>query len=134
MRCAECGAGLRAVDRFCRGCGTRVTLVSRPAVLVGLKGAFAGKRIALTSDAIRLWRHKDNDLSFAGYDKYVSRFQARIFDHRDQHWIEGWNWVNDCVTTNGTFLNGTNVDGRGRVLLRNGDKLRFGDSFFRYEC
>ena len=134
MKCGSCKNMLLVTDRFCRKCGTKVTRVSKKAVLVGLKGGFAGKRIALGNDVIRLGRHKDNDLSFAGHDKYVSRFQARVYRVREQHWIEGWNWINNSITTNGTYVNGVNIDGRGRVLLRAGDKVRIGDSFFRYEC
>lgn len=99
-----------------------------------MRGAYEGKRILLDKEIVTLGRHGSNDLSFGeGLDVYVSRFQARI--HRDQglFWIEGWDWVRNGETTNGTFVNGINVDGRGRVLLGQGDRLRFGDSFFRFE-
>ena len=64
---------------------------------------------------------------------YVSRFHARIFREKGCFWVEGWDWVKNECTTNGTFINGKNVDGKGKIPLRAGDRVRFGDSFFRYE-
>jgi hypothetical protein len=134
LGCGACEAPLRPSDQYCRSCGVRVTTVSTPPVLVGLKGGMAGTRVPLDRDLLRLGRHGDNDLGFGGLDKYVSRFQARLFREGGRYWLEGWNWVQGCATTNGTFVNGVNVDGRGRVLLRSGDRVRLGDSFFRFEA
>jgi predicted Ser/Thr protein kinase len=136
--CTECSAPLPAGALFCGRCGHPVAAVRPPAgpgVLVGLRGGFCGQRIPVDRDFITLGRHQSNDVSFAdGRDEYVSRFQARVTRDRGAVWIEGWDWVKNAVTTNGTFVNGRNIDGKGKVALRHGDRVRLGDSFFRYEA
>ncbi len=133
-KCPTCDRLLLLADRFCRGCGAALSGALVKGKLTGLRGAFGGKQIILDKDIVTLGRHKDNDLSFSeGEDVYVSRYQARFYREKGQYWVEGWDWTRKAVTTNGTFLNGANVDGKGKLLLSDGDRLRFGDSFFRFE-
>lgn len=101
---------------------------------MGLKGGYVGEKLQVDRDFITFGRHAANDVSFGdGKDEYVSRFQARLYRDKGMVWLEGWDWVKNGITTNGTFVNGRNIDGKGRVALRNGDKIRLGDSFFRFE-
>ena len=143
--CAQCGFDLRARCVHCQGsvttgalfcpcCGHPVAEPTETGCLLGLKGGFAGERLPIDRDFVTMGRHSSNDICFAGdRDEYVSRFQARIYRERGCVWIEGWDWVKNGATTNGTFVNGRNVDGKGRVPIKPGDRIRIGDSFFRYE-
>lgn len=130
-RCSGCKSLIFISENFCRACGNSITRASSKAYLIGLRGGFSGTRIELGTKPIHFGRHKDNDVSFAGVDKYVSRFQSRITSIRNQFWIES-GYAAGGKTTNGTFVNGRNIDGVGFVLLKRGDKVRMGDSFFRF--
>lgn len=68
-------------------------------------------------EELLLGRHHACDIVLG--ELSVSRRHARLI-HRDGHWV-----VQDLVSTNGTFLNGTRV---GRSELRPGDRLRVGDA------
>lgn len=133
--CSHCGGLARPASRFCPACGEAMK-EDRPAsgVLVGVKGAFMGERIELRSASVTVGRHPSNVLTFVDTDDiHVSRFHARLYLEGNDVFLEGWDWVRDDYTTNGTFVNGRNIDGEGRVRLRHGDRLRFGDTFFRFE-
>jgi len=134
-RCDQCQTRIPPASKFCSRCGAKIDKVVRRAFLIGLKGAFSGERIPIDRDFITIGRHSSNDISFGGgRDDYVSRFHARIFRNKGTYHVEGWDWVKNEATTNGTYVNGKNMDGRGRVGLRDGDRLRIGDSFFRYDA
>ena len=130
-RCSGCKSLIYISENFCRACGEPITRASSKAYLIGLRGGYSGTRIELGADDLRFGRHQDNDVSFAGLDKYVSRFQSRMKFIRHQYWIES-GYAAGGNTTNGTFVNGCNIDGKGLVLLKGGDKVRMGDSFFRF--
>ena len=132
--CAHCQHPMPTGSAFCARCGHPVAQGASRGWLTGLKGGYVGQRIPVDRDFITFGRHAQNDVSFGeGKDEYVSRFQARLYREKGMVWLEGWDWVKNGITTNGTFVNGRNIDGKGRVALRNGDKIRLGDSFFRFE-
>jgi pSer/pThr/pTyr-binding forkhead associated (FHA) protein len=58
-------------------------------------------------------------------DGFASGRHARVFDH------DGLAYVEDMRSTNGTYLNGRRVE--GQELLRPDDRIRIGDTEFRYE-
>src|SRR3954452_21534926 len=58
-------------------------------------------------------------------DTYASGRHARIFDH------EGFVYIEDMNSTNGTYLNGHRVD--GQEVLNPNDRIRIGDTELRYE-
>lgn len=133
-KCAHCQNPMSTGSQFCSRCGHPVASGAQRGWLMGLKGGYVGEKIQVDRDFITFGRHQANDVSFGnGKDEYVSRFQARLYREKGLVWLEGWDWVKNGVTTNGTFVNGRNIDGKGRVALRNGDKIRLGDSFFRFE-
>jgi predicted Ser/Thr protein kinase len=133
-RCHNCQSPMATGAAFCSRCGHPVIQAGARGCLVGLKGGYCGERIPVDRDFMTFGRHQSNDVPFGeGKDEYVSRFQARVYRDKGLVWLEGWDWVKNGVTTNGTFVNGRNIDGKGRVPLRNGDKIRLGDSFFRFE-
>jgi pSer/pThr/pTyr-binding forkhead associated (FHA) protein len=58
-------------------------------------------------------------------DSFASGHHARIFDH------EGHVYLEDMNSTNGTYLNGQRVE--GQEPLQADDRIRIGDTEFRYE-
>jgi hypothetical protein len=58
-------------------------------------------------------------------DSFASGRHARLFDH------EGLVYLEDMNSTNGTYLNGRRVD--GQEPLHRDDRIRIGDTEFRYE-
>jgi hypothetical protein len=131
--CPHCGEAVPAGAAFCRSCGARVE-VAPVARLVGLVGSFSGENISLPRDGVvRLGRARECTVSFEARDQYVSRHQAELQVIRGRRWLRGGDWDTGRPTTNGTLVNGRNLDGAGLSLLQDGDRVRVGDSFFRYE-
>jgi hypothetical protein len=58
-------------------------------------------------------------------DNFASGRHARVFDH------DGRVYVEDMNSTNGTYLNGQRVE--GQEPLQPDDRIRIGDTEFRYE-
>jgi hypothetical protein len=58
-------------------------------------------------------------------DSFASGRHARVFDH------EGHVYLEDMNSTNGTYLNGQRVE--GQEPLQADDRIRIGDTQFRYE-
>jgi hypothetical protein len=69
-------------------------------------------------------RHDHSDIRLA-WDREVSRAHALLERLGDQ-----WTVVDEGLSRNGTFLNGTRVTGRHR--LRNGDRICFGATVFTF--
>ena len=130
-RCSSCKNKIYVSGNFCRSCGEIITRPSSIPYIIGIRGGYSGHKIELSDQPVSFGRHKDNDISFAGIDKYVSRFQAKVMRLRNHYWIESGQ-TGQGVTTNGTFVNGRNIDGSGPLMLKQGDKIRMGDSFFRF--
>lgn len=71
-------------------------------------------------------RGAEMDLSFPG-DPEVSGLHAQL------HGLGGeWTVVDDGLSTNGTYINGERV--RGRHRLRDGDRLRIGQTVLAYKA
>jgi hypothetical protein len=81
--------------------------------------AFVAGPVPLT-----IGRADDNTVALAG-DEFASAHHARVESQRDGV------WVLDLGSTNGTFVNGTRLD--GRRLLREGDVVQIGDTELRFE-
>jgi hypothetical protein len=58
-------------------------------------------------------------------DSFASGRHARVFDH------DGHVYLEDMNSTNGTYLNGQRVE--GQEPLQPDDRIRIGDTEFRYE-
>jgi pSer/pThr/pTyr-binding forkhead associated (FHA) protein len=73
---------------------------------------------------VTIGRADDNTLALPG-DEFASGHHARIESQRDGVWIL------DLGSTNGTFVNGSRLDGRRK--LRVGDVVQIGDTELRFE-
>jgi pSer/pThr/pTyr-binding forkhead associated (FHA) protein len=73
---------------------------------------------------LTIGRAEDNTLALPG-DDFASGHHARIESQRDGVWIV------DLGSTNGTFINGSRLDGRRK--LREGDVVQIGDTELRFD-
>jgi len=67
----------------------------------------------------------DNDIVLP--DTYVSRKHAKISFENGVYVIE------DLNSTNGTFLNGDDIKGKGKLPLKDDDEIRFGTTIFKFK-
>lgn len=81
-----------------------------------------GKRYVLDTSPTRLGRGADNEIVLDGDS--VSRRHA-AFERRN----DGW-YVLDAGSTNGTYLNDTQL--RGAEMLSNGDRVKVGPTIFKF--
>lgn len=93
-----------------------------PASLVVIHGEPFAKVFHLENGSVTLGRGADCDIQF-GHEN-VSRRHCRISTEDSSHVIE------DCGSTNGTFLNGQLLN--GKVRLRDSDKIGIGDVVFKF--
>lgn len=85
-------------------------------------GPQEGKAIPLLLDVITIGRATNKaDWEIALQDASVSRPHARL-EHIDQSWV-----LYDLGSANGTLINGTAINEKGRVL-RDGDTINFGST------
>ena len=83
-----------------------------------------GEEFQLDTAPITIGRAEQNDLALDG-DEFASGRHARIDPRRDGV------WVIDLDSTNGTFVNGVQIDGPHR--LSRGDVVRVGETELRFE-
>ncbi|WP_165864080.1 FHA domain-containing protein [Capsulimonas corticalis] len=91
--------------------------------LVGTDGLAAGARFVLSTPTVSIGRDGDNEIVLA--ETKVSRHHARI-----EHEQSGNIMLIDEASANGVFVNGMRVE---KAVLHQGDEIKIGDSFFRYE-
>jgi pSer/pThr/pTyr-binding forkhead associated (FHA) protein len=83
-----------------------------------------GSGYELDSAPLTIGRGGQNDIPLEG-DEFASARHARIEPRRDGVWVE------DLGSTNGTFVNGSQIDEPQR--LAPGDVVRVGDTEIRFE-
>jgi pSer/pThr/pTyr-binding forkhead associated (FHA) protein len=83
-----------------------------------------GEEFELESAPLTIGRGGQNDVALEG-DEYASAKHVRIEPRRDGVWVE------DLGSTNGTFVNGSQIDEPQR--LSPGDVVRVGDTEIRFE-
>ena len=93
-------------------------------VVVQSPSLASGKVFETGPVAVTFGRAGDNAAVLDG-DDYASAHHARIESRRDGVWLL------DLDSTNGTWVNGTRMDGRHR--LRTGDVVRIGETELRFE-
>ncbi|MET8644077.1 FHA domain-containing protein [Streptomyces sp. NPDC004096] len=92
-------------------------------VLVGHQGLLAGERIPILDTRVTFGRNSDNTVVISSLS--VSRFHAEIVFDENEGYV-----LHDCGSSNGTQVNGEDVDSR---LLQPGDDITMGDQEFRFE-
>ena len=130
--CQSCGARLETAARFCPMCGVSLEPVVVAARLSVFGGIYVGRTFNIDAPVTELGRESNNRVCLL-QDAYVSRHHSRVYADNGRFYVEGWDWLGQKKTTNGTYLNGLNIDGQGRKLLHPGDTIRVGDTFFRFE-
>ena len=148
MKCPACGHEISESSNFCPHCGASLAKLSgdttrvipavvddfqveelspadaaaiealpvNSALLLVLRGPHAGSRYLIDADTITAGRHPRCDIFLD--DITVSRHHAR-FTRRD-----GYVWVSDENSLNGTYINRNLID--GEVALRRGDEVQIG--------
>jgi pSer/pThr/pTyr-binding forkhead associated (FHA) protein len=91
-------------------------------VAEGGGGLRAGIAFALDGSTT-IGRSPETDIPIE--DQFASSRHARIYER------DGYLYIEDMGSTNGTYLNGRRLD--ARELLRADDRIRIGDTEFRYE-
>ncbi|MCA1595138.1 MAG: protein kinase [Chloroflexi bacterium] len=132
VTCQSCGARIDSVARFCPMCGGSLEPGLHMSRLVVFGGIYMGRSFNLDSPVTEIGREANNRICLL-QDAYVSRHHSRLFGDNGRFYVEGWDWASGKKTTNGTYLNGLNIDGQGRKPLHHGDTIRVGDTFFRFE-
>jgi hypothetical protein len=93
-------------------------------VVVQSKVLKAGHSFPTGPVPLTIGRAEDNDVDLSK-DEFASGHHARIESQRDGVWIL------DLNSTNGTFVNGSRLD--GRRALKEGDVVQVGDTELRFE-
>jgi FHA domain len=94
-------------------------------VVVASKAVKRGREFVAGPVPLTIGRAEDNTVPLAG-DEFASAHHARVEAARDGVWII------DLDSTNGTFVNGTPLNGRHK--LRKGDVVNIGDTELRFEA
>jgi FHA domain len=110
----EHAAALRKPEDFQTG---ELVVLKSPALV-------EGERHTLNSAPLTIGRSRENDVSLDA-DEFASSRHARVEPRRDGVWLE------DIGSTNGTFLNGSQVSRPRR--LAPGDVIRVGETDLRFE-
>ena len=96
---------------------------SPTALLVGVDGPVRGRQYAIEQAQVQVGEDHGNDLLISN-DDYVSA------NHAVLRYAQGSLFVSDLKSRNGTFLNENPVTSSA-VLVRAGDRIRFGQSVFQ---
>lgn len=100
---------------------------SKRPVLVVLQGNAIGQTVHLDKPAITIGRGSQAD--FAIRDEIASRLHAEIIRLEVEGAIAEY-YVSDLGSTNGTYLNGTKIN--GQQLLEDGDKVKVGNHLMKF--
>jgi hypothetical protein len=73
---------------------------------------------------LSIGRSKESDVQID--DRYASSIHIRLFQREGHHYVE------DMKSTNGTLLNGKELNGEAELV--DGDSIQIGDTVFRFEA
>jgi hypothetical protein len=104
-----------------RGAGREAATDAWLAVMRG-GGLDAGERFDLFG-GLSIGRSADADVGIE--DRFASQIHARVHSRKGNYYVE------DLGSTNGTFLNGEQVDAEAQ--LHDLDEIKIGDTEFRFE-
>jgi pSer/pThr/pTyr-binding forkhead associated (FHA) protein len=115
----------QAQESFILRPGGSAALDSGRLVVLQSTNVKQGEEFELDSAALTIGRGGQNDVALEG-DDYASAKHVRIEPRRDGV------WVHDLGSTNGTFVNGVQIDKPQK--LSQGDVVRVGETELRYDA
>jgi hypothetical protein len=125
-KCAACGRANQPTARFCVGCGESFGPLM-PAILRVVEPVRAAWEMPMARSPMLLGRSSeaeeywpDFDMTFYDEGDFVSRRHAQITKGRAGY------FVTDTGSSNGTSLNGRQLEPHRAYLLRNGDRIKVG--------
>lgn len=122
--CVNCGHRNRDRALYCTRCGVRIADRTRAlGHLIVMSTLEKGRSFSLSSTATYIGRGEVNDIVLK--DEQVSQRHARFVLDAEHFWVE------DVASTNGTFLNGTQVD--GREMLKDEDLIKIGTTILKFK-
>jgi predicted nucleic acid-binding Zn ribbon protein len=139
LHCSVCGASVLPDQAFCASCGAALQAVEKVAEAVAPQVALAGPYLEIVEsgahiplvvqDALLIGRadeisgvQPDVDMTpHRGMEGGVSRRHAQLL-HEAGKWF-----IVDLDSTNGTYLNGAEVQPKARQPLNDGDRIGLGD-------
>jgi FHA domain-containing protein len=104
------------------GRAERVPEGERPVLVVEGGGGLRAGAAFVLDGSTTIGRSPQTDIQIE--DQFASSRHARIYER------DGYLYVEDMGSTNGTYLNGRRLD--ARELLQADDRIRIGDTEFRY--
>jgi hypothetical protein len=115
------GDGYHDADYVSDGFAGQVPSSAR--VVVERGGGLRAGQSFIVGSGLAIGRAEDNEIRIE--DSFASGRHARVFTH------DGFPYLEDLRSTNGTYLNGRRVE--GQEVLNADDRIRIGDTEFRYE-
>jgi pSer/pThr/pTyr-binding forkhead associated (FHA) protein len=97
-------------------------VAGRPVLVLERGGGLNAGASFTLNGGITIGRSPQTDIPIE--DRYASGRHARIYER------DGFSYIEDMGSTNGTYLNGKRLD--SPVLLKTEDRIRIGDTEFRY--
>jgi hypothetical protein len=94
----------------------------RPVLVLERGGGLSAGASFTLNGGVTIGRSPQTDIPIE--DRFASARHARIYER------DGFAYVQDMGSTNGTYLNGKRLD--SPELLRTDDRIRIGDTEFRY--
>jgi hypothetical protein len=95
----------------------------RPVLVVEGGGGLQAGAAFVLDGSTTIGRSAETDIQIE--DSFASSRHAQIYER------EGYLYIEDMGSTNGTYLNGRRL--KSRELLRAADRIRIGETEFRYE-
>ena len=63
------------------------------------------------------------------WGSYLDKFQTVSRKHAQFTFLDEIWYIEDCGSTNGTYINNEDIRGKGKVSIKNGDKIGLSKSF-----
>ncbi len=120
LRCWNCNAILKQGNQFCPACGERIFKENIPCII----RQKTQEKTLLDSNDLILGKNRDECKVFIGDNPLVSRKHALISSKN------GYFFLIDMGSTNGTYINGIKLQSGDKYRLRNDDKFYLANELF----
>ena len=122
ISCTECGHENRDTSLFCTSCGTSLSQNEDAGARLVFLGEETARVFQILGVERLVGRDTSNDLVLE--DGEVSGMHLKVVSREDQFFVE------DLASTNGTFVNGRQI--QGRIVLRDGDLIKLGQTILKF--